>query len=381
MYGAASFCSRGTLVECKSVKLILVLSDLHIGTGHRKGQLNVFDDFREDGRFEQLLRRYTTGAHEKAEVDLVLNGDIYDLLKVPVNGVFPELITERLAVMKIEQCVKGHPRLIKAMSAFLANGKNRITYQPGNHDMEFFFPRVQRLFCRAITGEDTHPRVRFISEEPSFTLEGGVQFHHGHQFEAVHAVDMKKLFLTRGVPEPVLNLPWGSLFILQVINKLTTERPYLDKVYPFWPMIAGGLMFDTRFTAKLLAHTVYYYAKARLNPVWWQKRPFEKLGKFLRQDVRFFDHLDNYASRLLRDPAVNAIFMGHTHNEMVRTYPRGKVYVNTGTWMPMVNLQLANFGHHQSLHYGFVKYLPDGKPRASLMRWHGKRPISEEVIF
>ena len=46
-----------------------------------------------------------------------------------------------------------------------------------------------------------------------------------------------------------------------------------------------------------------------------------------------------------------------------------------------MNLQLANFGQHKSLHYGFVKYLADGKPRASLMRWHGKRPVSEEVIF
>jgi len=31
---------------------------------------------------------------------------------------------------------------------------------------------------------------------------------------------MKKMFLTQGNREPILNLPWGSLFILHVVNKL-----------------------------------------------------------------------------------------------------------------------------------------------------------------
>ena len=49
------------------MKLALVLSDLHIGGGHRKGQVNLYDDFREDGRLEQLIARYTEGKHEDDE--------------------------------------------------------------------------------------------------------------------------------------------------------------------------------------------------------------------------------------------------------------------------------------------------------------------------
>ena len=52
----------------------------------------------------------------------------------------------------------------------------------------------------------------------------------------VDAFDFKKLFLTRGQNEPILNLPWGSLFILHVVNNLVKERPHLDKVMPFWPL-------------------------------------------------------------------------------------------------------------------------------------------------
>ncbi|MFZ5470517.1 MAG: metallophosphoesterase [Myxococcota bacterium] len=362
------------------MKLALVLSDLHIGSGHRKGQVNIYDDFREDARLAQLILRYTTGQHADAEVHLVLNGDIYDLLKVPVNGKFPDDITERLALTKLEQCIRGHPQVIDAFRALLKNPRNRLTYQPGNHDMELFFPGVQRMFCRAVTGEDTHPRVRFISEEPFFELEDGIQFHHGHQFEAIHAMDFQKLILTRGQREPILNLPWGSLFLLHVVNKLMVERPYLDKVMPFWPLFAGGMIFDTRFTLKMIGVSAWAYARARVNPNWWSKRPFEKLAKFVRDDIKFFEALDHFAARILKADGVNAVFMGHTHCERVRAYPQEKVYVNTGSWMPMVQLKLSNLGSNLALHYGLVRWEKDGPPRVSLMRWHGQRPESEEVI-
>ncbi len=365
-------------LHSESVKLGIVLSDLHLGTGHQKGQINIYDDFREDDRFEQLLERHSTGEHE---VHLVFNGDVFDLLKVPVNGQFPDAITERLALMKLEQCLKGHPQVVRGISRFLAQEKNRITYQPGNHDLEMYFPGVQRLFCRAVTGHDTHPRLDFITEDDHFTLDDGIQFHHGHQFEAIHAVDMKKLFLTQGDREPILNLPWGSLFILHVVNKLVRERPYLDKVMPFWPLFAGGMIFDTRFTVRMVTECAVALVRARLNPRWWSKRPFEKVSKFVRQDIGFFEQLERFAQKMMtKDKSLNAVFMGHTHMEMVRTWPRDKVYINTGTWMPMVNLRLSNLGQGTALHYGRIEWRADAPPVVSLMRWHGKRPDTEEVI-
>jgi UDP-2,3-diacylglucosamine pyrophosphatase LpxH len=362
------------------VKRVLVLSDLHLGSGHAKGTVNVYDDFREDARFEQLLDHFTGGEREDDQTHLVLNGDIFDLLKVPVNGKFPEQITERLALLKLEQAIKGHPRVIAAIRSLLARPQNRLTYLPGNHDMELYFRGVQRMLCRALTGEETHSRVRFVEDRPFFDLDG-IQFHHGHQFEAVHAVDFKRLFLTRGVSEPILNLPWGSMFILQVVNRLMPERPYLDKVMPFWPLLAGGLVFDTGFTLRMFGSTLYQFGRARLSPVWWEKRPFDKLFRFVRSELKFVEALDHFASRILKSPSVHAVFMGHTHCEMVRTYPRSKIYVNTGSWVPMINFRVMNLGQNTGLHYGLVEYADSGQPRVSLMRWHGQQPVSEEVIF
>jgi UDP-2,3-diacylglucosamine pyrophosphatase LpxH len=165
-----------------------------------------------------------------------------------------------------------------------------------------------------------------------------------------------------------------------VVNKLVAERPYLDKVMPFWPLFAGGMIFDTRFTVKMVAECAVAFGKARLNPRWWSKRPFEKVTKFLNNDVGFFERLDRFAHKLIVKNDLNAVFMGHTHLEMVRTWPRDKVYVNTGTWMPMVSLSLSNLGQSSALHYGFIEWHEDGPPRAGLMRWNGQRPETEEVI-
>jgi UDP-2,3-diacylglucosamine pyrophosphatase LpxH len=357
-------------------RLGLVLSDLHLGSGHRKGRINIYDDFKEDERLAQLLERY---AGTGDEVHLVLNGDIFDLLKVPLLGRFHDAISERLAGLKLFRCLKGHPRVVQALARFLSNERHRLTYQPGNHDMELFFPGCQRLFCRAITGQDEHPRVRFAVEGPSFTLEG-VQFHHGHQFEALHAFDFKRLFVTPPGREPILNLPWGSLFVLHVLNPLVAERPYVDKVHPFWPLFVGGMLLDTGFTTRMVGTTAAAFVKARFNPSWWQKRPFDKVTRFVRKDIGFFERLDGWAEKILKaSPEVKAVIMGHTHVPMVRTFKGGGVYVNTGTWIPMVDLGLGRLGQRVELHYAEIDWEADG-PRVSLHRFHGRQAETEEVI-
>ncbi len=354
----------------------LVLSDLHLGTGHRRGAVNIYDDFKEDDRLTQLLDRHH-GEH------LLLNGDIFDLLKVSVRGQFPDEISERLAVIKLRLCLRGHPKVTQALTRFLSHDASRITYLPGNHDMEVMFPSVQALFTRVISGKDEHERVRFVTNEPFFELDG-VQFHHGNQFEALHAFDWKRRLMDRKGKPPVLNLPWGSLFILRILNPLIRERPYVDKVHPFWPLIAGGMVFDTRFTARMLGETAKGLVEARFNPTWWKKRPFANLRHFLRRDLGFFERLDHFADRIFKQHEhVRAVFMGHTHVPMLRTSQVAgtlRTYVNTGTWMPMVDLGFARLGQHLELHYGVVEWGDDGVPNASLHRWHGTRADSEEVI-
>ncbi|MGC4113555.1 MAG: metallophosphoesterase [Myxococcales bacterium] len=361
----------------------IVLSDLHIGTGHAKGRPNAFEDFVEDDRLAQLLARLSQQLQDE-DVELVLNGDVFDLLKVSVNGLFPEAITESIGALKLELCLRGHPKVVEALRAFLKGGRSRrITYLVGNHDMELVFPAVRRLFSKTVSGAESDERVHFVVDKPFYRLEGGVEIHHGHQFEALNAFDFKQLTLEKGQAEPILNLPWGSLFVLQVLNKYKEARPYLDRVKPFWPVVAAGLVLDTRFTLQMVLNSGYYFTRARVSPLWRRRRPFTKLSKFLLDDMSFFAKHEDTAQRLFKnDPSLRALIMGHTHTEMVRTYGRGeRIYVNTGTWMPMVNLSLENLGQSASSHYALVRYTDKGDVRVSLMRWLGRRALREEVTF
>ncbi len=358
----------------------MILSDLHIGTGHSKGRPNFFDDFNDDDRFAQLLARFASSGDN---LELILNGDFFDFLKVPINGLFPEVITENMGVLKVELCLRGHPKVKEALRSFLRKPNRRITYIPGNHDMEFVFPAVRNFFCQTVAVNASPEQIHFVVDKDRYRVDGGVEIHHGHQFEAMNSFDFSRLVLDKNNSEPILNLPWGSLFILQVLNKFKEERPYLDRVKPFWPVIAGGLLVDTRFTMRALFNSAYYFLRAQTSPVWRQRRPFQKLGKFLLNELSFFEKHENSAQRLFKnDPSLRAVIMGHTHTEMVRTYGRGeRIYVNTGTWMPMVNLSMENLGQRTARHYALIRYTDRGDARVSLMRWHGRRPSREEVSF
>ena len=64
--------------------LILVVSDFHLGKGQflKNGQLNILEDFNEDDRFCEFLEYYSSGTNYWANVHLVLNGDILNLIQM-----------------------------------------------------------------------------------------------------------------------------------------------------------------------------------------------------------------------------------------------------------------------------------------------------------
>ena len=157
----------------------LVLSDLHLGTGIRRGQLNPLEDFFHDDRFVELLAHYDEVASAADGcVELILNGDIFDLLKVKIANEWPTEVTEEIAVAKLQQCLDGHPKFVQALKEFLQKPSNRITYLPGNHDLDMWFPAAQELFSRYLAPGDAAERVRFVTSSDTYYLPEGIQIRH-----------------------------------------------------------------------------------------------------------------------------------------------------------------------------------------------------------
>ncbi|MFW6197723.1 MAG: metallophosphoesterase, partial [Myxococcota bacterium] len=173
--------------------LRLVVSDLHLGTGIRRGQVNPFEDFVQDDRFAELLAHYDTAAGEDTELELILNGDVFDLLKVKIGGKWPTEITEQVAVEKLRQCLEGHPVFVRALRELLAKPNRRLTYLPGNHDLDMWFQGAQDLFRRYVAAGSAGDRVRFVTATDTYYLPEGIQIRHGHQLERIHRVDYTRM--------------------------------------------------------------------------------------------------------------------------------------------------------------------------------------------
>ncbi len=93
----------------------LIVSDMHLGTGHRRGMFNPFEDFYDDDKFVEFLEFYADEYGRGRKIELILDGDILDLMKVQIGReeVFSDEITEEIAEYKAHQCLSGHPRIMR----------------------------------------------------------------------------------------------------------------------------------------------------------------------------------------------------------------------------------------------------------------------------
>lgn len=359
----------------------LVVSDFHVGSGQAPGRPNPYESFVHDDKWAEFLRFYSTDFFEDEEIELIIDGDFYDFLTVAVGGKFPEKVTEEIAVEKLRACIAGHPKAHKALMDFVRTPRKRVTVLPGNHDFELVYPRVQEALREAITGTRTDSRVQFVCDREYYEFDG-IQVHHGMQFEAINYHNFREQFLTDHGGEPILNLPWGSIFIMKVIARLKEQRPYVDKVRPFWAFLVRSLVYDPVFALKVLFLTFWYFLRtrvlsvrnlrARLRQNWLMIKDAEVYPNLIHKVKHIFDqHRD-----------VHTIILGHTHVPLLRRFEGGRQYINIGCWTPTVSLEMDSFGRESKLTYGFIEYAEDGaRPVVSLREWQGYHELYRDLHF
>ncbi len=289
---------------------ILIVSDLHLSEGldPRTGKTSRLEDFLRDDAFARFLRY-----HEEIKSQprfggrpwlLILNGDIFDFLQVvslpregrPLRGVkgvarYRELSADERnyglgttpleSAWKLKQIARGHPRFFAALGWFVARG-NEIVVLPGNHDVELHWRRVQERFIleakRAYTREwrrrsgdppasleTCHQRIRFypwIYHEP-----GHIYVEHGGQYEALnHIPDFLKPVLPDD-PKRIA-LPWGSLFVRYVFNRVETIHPFADNVKPLTRYVTWAFRRHPLLSLGVLLRQGWAFAEAG-----WTKGP------------------------------------------------------------------------------------------------------------
>jgi UDP-2,3-diacylglucosamine pyrophosphatase LpxH len=356
-------------------KVKVVTSDMHLSAGRFiEGIQNPHEDFFFDREFCEFLEFFSSGPYgDSCEVELILNGDVFDFLNVPTQGEFLDEVTEEVAVEKIRSIFSGHPEVTEGLKRFVSRPGKRLVYNVGNHDMEFFFPKVREEFCTTIGGKSWTKEKVWVNAETEFLDYGSLRIHHGNQFEAVHTANYQQPFLRENLPEPILYLPWGSVYVLKIINRLKWEREYIDKVKPAKLFMISGLIFDPFFTIKFFLLSTFYFINTRFiyNPR--RRANIRNTLAIMREEITPFHGLEDDARQVLEsNPTVKTLVFGHTHGAMQRFYRDGTTYINTGTWTRMINLDLRNLGQSVKLTFALIEYEQDSdQHRASLQEWIG----------
>ncbi len=359
----------------------LIISDCHLSAGRFfEGRFNPHEDFVFDQEMVEFFEYFSTGPYGEGpfgpvRVELILNGDFFDFLNVPFRGEFPEDITEEIALAKLEAAMAAHPKVMAGLRKFASKPNKTVTYLVGNHDAELFFPAVRERIVREWDpeGKPVSSKIKVIADRDRIEFEEGLEIRHGNQFEASNQLDFSNPFLKIGDGRTILNIPWGSIYILKIINRMKWERAHLDKIRPVKVFALLGLIFDPVFTLRFIMLSFYYFVKTRVMGRSSTLFGFRRTLQTVFQDRSYFLDLEDQAFEMLvRNPRLHTVVMGHTHLPMHRVYANGRQYLNSGTWTKMVHLDWKYLG--EPMHRTFVLVtIRNGEVKAELNQWAGVR--------
>jgi UDP-2,3-diacylglucosamine pyrophosphatase LpxH len=261
-------------------------------------------------------------------------------------------------------------------------------------------------------------RIHFIDH--ALTIDDKIHIEHGHLYERTTAV----------VGEPTvnngqeLNYPFGSFFNRYLINRLELSYPFLDNVRPSqnilpvlirerFPLAVRVLFHYIPFMLLIIPKRLYWYTfKYFLNFVFIIILPVLITGYALYTTIRngsggistegtprfLLNILQNFGFLFLsyifgrimamtgmkapasfsgvardiiqKNPTIETVLFGHTHNPEQKMLEKDKWYFNTGTWIPVFETSSADVRIDKT--YTFIAINPDEQPpcRERLQRWN-----------
>lgn len=308
----------------RSAHTLLVLSDMHLGAGHflPSGEPNFKEDCFFDRELMDFLEYHRTGHFLRRSVEIVFNGDFFEMLETTDYSSSPLRLTETLALERIDQVLRGHPGVFAELSRFCRTANKRIRFLPGNHDRAIVFPRVQQLLGARIGGNVSFSNDHYVTR--------GVYITHGDQFTGS---------TSNGSGGPLVEEPDGTHIVNHDLTSLLSiEFVYRNKsdhthaIYNMHPMMR---VLQKYFREGPITTLVYgagmvgYVLKRWIRPV---SHRFTK-RRFTWKDIRGLGEdwnlsLENAARNLLKDGVAEVVIFGHSHKARYRRFENGRVYVS-----------------------------------------------------
>lgn len=345
-----------------------------MGLGERlaDGSLNFEEDFHYDRQLVEFLDYYSHHDYATAEVELVVNGDFFNMLALDKNDPAPQLMTEEKSVRKIAAILRGHRSVWEALSRFSSAYRHRIVFVVGNHEPGLLFPAAKDCLKMLLAGN-----VELVDD--LYEVDR-IHIEHGNQYFPDNRYNPRRYFLSDGLEEKIINLPWGSHFLLHFLYPIKRERWYIDKVYPFKLYLRWALANDSWFAFKVIFRLLKFFFTYRFWHHPHRPAPFGSTLEILRQ-ITLSPRLHREAKRiLLSDKDCRAVIFGHTHIAEHLQIAPNKEYLNTGTWSDGISLDVGSIGRRTRLTFVLIDYPnEDDRPLLSLKQWKGTYHLIEET--
>ncbi|MEK7704466.1 MAG: hypothetical protein AAB426_05860 [Myxococcota bacterium] len=264
---------------------IIVVSDFHIGRGHNPAtsRFHTLEAFFYDEDFLSFCRYLCTDAKSRnVAFTLVLNGDIFDLLRVdPEPSPHATSLTERrygapntpeTAPRVVHQILAGHSRFVRALTEVLAAG-NHVVMLAGNHDIESEWEPVRSEVRAAIVAELAAPDIngdvedclaRLVFRSWFYYVPGRVWIEHGSQYDPANAF---KYFLrgnltdvSQAVYAAEHDMPLGNFFQRYLYNAFGHITFIVPDARANLRYMRWFLLNEPRFLFRVLARHVPFAA-------------------------------------------------------------------------------------------------------------------------
>lgn len=214
---------------------ILVISDLHLGS-----DLSYSENVKHLARLEQFLKEVRASSTIK---ELVLAGDILDEWYVPTRT---DTYGGGTQADFVRKSVAANQTVFDALRGIISDGKTKVTYIPGNHDMGFTAANIAIALPGVNQARDSEDKYGIGKYSPDGYPE--IAIEHGHRYDFFCAI-------TPGANEaeaPGATLPPGYFFARIAANSFTdpTTKEEATKVPP--------LVLNDPTNAEQYSKNIYY---------------------------------------------------------------------------------------------------------------------------
>ncbi|MCK6549964.1 metallophosphoesterase [Myxococcota bacterium] len=304
---------------------LLITSDMHLGRDCK--EITGFRRTRPDPAFDQALidmLDFYTSAREQ-EWKYVIAGDFIDFIEVVVvpeekGPLAPMKLTFELtdeerefglgseaerAIVKLEKTFEYHQAFFRRLAHFVKEG-GELVLVSGNHDIELYWGKVQRVFRRmlsnlAFAGEhldvdDAIERRNAFQARISFsqwvyTEPGRVWVEHGHQYDVYCSFD-HQLYPVSPMNPRRIDTPLFSFAMRYFVNMLTDFTAHDADIwtwrdYAAWLRKKGvaGTVWTAKMGFRTLFRILYYTGQFAFGSV---RRYTKEHNKNLAEEAKRF---------------------------------------------------------------------------------------------